>query len=75
MPERAEYLLEFHQIGSYVKVSALDPATGTEVSITGPASAGEGILARNAVNKLKYVLRKKAGDEPPPATTRRGIEV
>ena len=68
-----EYLLEFQQVGAYVKVSAIDPATGTEVSITGPASAGEAILGRNAVNKLQYVLKKRAGEASPAA--RKGIEV
>ncbi len=71
MRERAEYLIEFHQVGAFVKVSAIDPVTGTEVSITGPANAGEAILSRNAVNKLKYVLRKNAGEPP----KRPGIEV
>lgn len=67
----AEYLLEFHQVGAYVKVSAIDPVTGTEVSITGPASAGEAILGRNAINKLQYVLKKRASTAPTP---RKGIE-
>ena len=68
-----EYLLEFHQVGAYVKVTAVDPVTGVEASITGPATAGESILGRNAVNKLKYVLRKRAeqAGQPP----RKGIEV
>jgi hypothetical protein len=67
-----EFLLEFQQVGTYVKVTAVDPVTGTEASITGPASAGQAILGRNAVNKLKYVLRKKAGQR---AVPRKGIEV
>lgn len=71
---RHEYLLEYRQIGAYVKVTAIDPATGVEAAITGPATAGQAILARNAVNKLEYVLRKRAGAGLN-STGRRGIEV
>lgn len=57
-----EVLIEIIQMGASVKVSAVDPATGTEVSIVGPPSAGEETLKRNAVNKLNYVLaRRRAG--------------
>ena len=47
-----EFLLEFRRVGNAVKVSAIDPITGTEVSITGPASIGEAELSLNACNKL-----------------------
>lgn len=53
-----EYLIEFVQIGASVKVSAVDPVSGREVSIVGPASATRAQLTRVAVNKLKYVLAK-----------------
>ena len=53
------YLVEFIQIGSSVKVSAVDPVTGREVSIVGPAKATRDHLTRTAVNKLKYVLAKE----------------
>ena len=71
--EGGEFLLEFRRIGNAVKVSAIDPVTGTEVSITGPASIGEAELSLNACNKLRYVLRKKFGG---PANSRpeRGIK-
>ncbi|MEQ9640892.1 MAG: hypothetical protein RIM84_12795 [Alphaproteobacteria bacterium] len=72
MRGRGEYLIELHQVGAFVKVSAIDPVTGTEVSITGPATAGEAILSRNAINKLQYVLRKNAAKAE---ARRRGIEV
>ncbi|MFQ5533969.1 MAG: hypothetical protein ACE5EM_03995 [Sphingomonadales bacterium] len=52
------YLIEFRRIGNATKVSAVDPETGTEVSIVGPTSAGQETLSRNAINKLKYVLAK-----------------
>ncbi|NOZ65439.1 MAG: hypothetical protein GXP00_02905 [Alphaproteobacteria bacterium] len=54
-----EYLVEFIQVGSYMKVSAIDPVSGREVSIVGPASASRNQLTRVAVNKLKYVLAKE----------------
>ena len=54
-----EYLVEFIQIGSSVKVSAIDPVSGREVSIVGPASASRTQLSQVAVNKLKYVLAKE----------------
>ncbi len=57
MPD--EIIIEFHRIGGSVKVSAMDPATLTEVSIIGPANAGEEILKRNVLRKLEFVLAKK----------------
>ena len=56
--DAGEYLVEFIQIGSSVKVSAIDPVSGREVSIIGPATASRDYLSRTAVNKLKYVLSK-----------------
>ncbi len=58
--EPGEYLIEFHRIGVSVKVSAIDPVTNTEVSIVGPATAGREELSRVAVQKLKYVMAKRA---------------
>tara|TARA_Y100001960_G_C14245220_1_gene620182 strand:+ start:420 stop:620 length:201 start_codon:yes stop_codon:yes gene_type:complete len=54
-----EIIFEFHAIGPYVKVSAMDTRSLTEVSIQGPANVGEAILKRNANKRLEYVLRKK----------------
>jgi len=54
-------LYEFHQVGSYMRVAAVDPATGTEITIQGPASAGQALLMRQALNRLIYVLRKGQG--------------
>lgn len=53
-----DVLIEFQAIGNIVRVSAIDTVTNTEVVIQGPASAGRPTLARNAVAKLNYVLRK-----------------
>jgi hypothetical protein len=58
-----EALFEFHQIGSYMKVSALDPDSGIEVSIVGPANASEHVLRMNALRKLQAALRKTEGEK------------
>lgn len=57
-----EYIIEFQQHGTSVKVSAVDTATMTEVSIIGPSTAGQQELERLAVQKLLFVLNKKAGE-------------
>lgn len=59
--EQTEYLVEFHQVGNTIKVSALDPVSNTEVSIVGDPAASQDELTRIAVQKLEYVLAKKAG--------------
>ena len=53
-----EVIIEFHTIGNFVKVSAMDTKSLTEISIQGPVSAGETMLKRNAIKRLEYVLRK-----------------
>lgn len=54
------FLIEFLSVGNSVKVSAVDPVTGTEVSISGPPQYGERVLAMNAARKLRYVLKRQA---------------
>ena len=49
-----EYLFEFSWVGAYVKVSAIDPETNTEVSIVGDSNTTEAELKRVAINKLEY---------------------
>lgn len=53
-----EILIEFVQIGQTVKVTAVDPLTGTEASIVGDPAAGQEQLKKLAVKKLKYVMGK-----------------
>ena len=73
-PRRREYLIEFIPIGHAIKVCAVDPVTRVEVSIVGPASAGEEELKRTAVRKLEYVLNKKsAGQSDENGRKRRGL--
>lgn len=53
-----EVLLEFRRVGAYVKVSAVDPESFTEVHIMGPPSAGREALERVAVQKLRRALSR-----------------
>ena len=54
-----EVLIEFQQVGNAVKVTAVDTETLVEVSMMGPASAGQEVLKLNVIRKLKYGLAKK----------------
>ena len=60
--DEVEVLLEYRRVGAYVKVSAIDPVTQTEVSIVGDPARSEAELARVAVSKLRYVLSKQAAE-------------
>lgn len=60
-------IFEFSAIGNAVKVCAVDPVSGLEVSIVGPASAGEAALRQTAMSKLSYMLDKQR-----PAPLKRG---
>ena len=53
-------ILEFIQVGAYVKVSAVDPISLVEVSIVGDPSASQEILKRNVLKKLNFVLSKRS---------------
>jgi hypothetical protein len=54
-----EVIIEFFPMGIYVKVSAMDVKSLTEISIQGAASAPEALLKKNALKRLEYVLKKK----------------
>lgn len=55
-----EVIFEFIPVGHIVKVSAIDPATGTEVSIMGPATENHHALERVALAKLRFVMNGKS---------------
>lgn len=57
-----EIIFEFMTQGRYVRVTAMDPATLTEVAIVGDAASGEDRLRETAARKLDYVLAK--ADKP-----------
>lgn len=63
MPPRAGIILELTTVGSVQKVTAVDEATGTEVSFIVPPSAARADIERLARSKLDYVLRKRKGGE------------
>ncbi|MCG8490480.1 MAG: hypothetical protein MI743_02595 [Sneathiellales bacterium] len=62
-PAQEGYIIEFVPVGKAVKVSAMDPATLTEVSIVGPTNASRAELQLTVIRKLQYVLNKKAGEK------------
>lgn len=53
-----KYIIEFIPQGRFVKVSAIDPATGTEAVIVGDAAQPAAMLERIAVQKLEFLLKK-----------------
>jgi hypothetical protein len=54
-----EILLEMTRIGAYMKVTALDAKSLTEIHLQMPASAGEAACRQAAMQRLVYVMRKK----------------
>lgn len=59
-PPTAEGIyIECIALGGLLKVTAIDPATGTEACVFGPSGAREA-LTRTAVQKLAMVLKKKS---------------
>ena len=54
-----EIIIEFYPLGTYVKVSAMDIQSLTEISIQGPTSTSQETLKHNALKRLEYVLKKK----------------
>ena len=54
----SDYIIEFKPQGRYVKVTAVDPTTGTEAVIVGDARESQEVLSRAAVHKLEFLLKK-----------------
>ncbi len=59
----SEVLIEFRPQGKYVRVAAIDPVSGTEVTMVGDARQGEEILKRIAARKLLYVMAKQRAEK------------
>ncbi len=53
-----EVLFEFHHVGSYVRVTAIDPRSNTEITMVGDPTVGEEALKQTAIRKLRYVIAK-----------------
>jgi len=55
-----EIIFEFLRIGTALKVTAVDVASGTEVAMVGDPAAGEAALKRLAAQKLAFVMKRKS---------------
>lgn len=55
-----EVLFEFRRMGRAVRVVAIDPVSGTEVTMVGAYGYGIEHLKRVAARKLVYVMEKNA---------------
>jgi hypothetical protein len=53
-------IIETTQIGMILRVTAIDATTGTEVVFQAPINTPRSSLEQTAMNKLRYVLNKKA---------------
>lgn len=58
-PEAGEVYFEFVAVGDVVKVTAIDAASGTEVSVMGPRDKADKELERIALRKLLKRLNKQ----------------
>jgi len=54
-------ILELTTVGASQKVTAVDEATGLEVSFVAPATTSRGDIERLAKAKLAYVAQRKGG--------------
>jgi hypothetical protein len=54
-----EVYFEFTQLGTSVKVAAIDAVTGVEVTVIGPATAAPSHLQRLALAKLRARLARE----------------
>jgi len=57
--DELEVLYEFNTIGGVVRVAAVDAASGLEVKVLSPASAGEAALRLTARRKLLWALQRR----------------
>lgn len=54
----SEILFEYIRQGQYVKVTALETETKVEASVVVPASLTQEQMQFQALNRLRYVLKK-----------------
>ena len=52
------YIVEFSQVGTVVRCSAVDPKTNVEVSTVGSVNHSREYMTNVAVRKLEYRLEK-----------------
>jgi len=68
-----EIYLEFQSLGASQKVSAIDPVTGIEVAVTGPANTPRDKITQIAVQKLQRRLEREASDNALNEVPQKGI--
>jgi len=56
-------IVEMIAVGRYVRVTAVDTLSGTEVTLVGDPRRGERSLRAAAVRKLRFVMAKKDNKE------------
>jgi hypothetical protein len=61
-----EILIEFVVQGNVAKATAIDPTSGIEACVMGPANAPRATLADAARRKLEFLMKKKSGGADPP---------
>lgn len=54
-----EILFEYVKQGKFIKVTAIEPKTRTEVCVVVPIGLSEQQMQIQALKKLQYVLKKK----------------
>ncbi|MGY9063712.1 MAG: DUF6898 family protein [Rhodospirillales bacterium] len=57
-----EVLFEMKQVGQYMRITAIDPLSGTEVISIGDPSVDPDMLRNMAIRKLKYVIAKNRNE-------------
>ena len=57
-----EVLFEMKQVGQYMRITAIDPLSGTEVISIGDSSVDPDMLRNMAIRKLKYVIAKNRNE-------------
>lgn len=55
-------ILEYTQLGTYMRVAAIDEETGIEAVSILPLNLSKKEMEQAAMRKLKYVLDKKSAD-------------
>ena len=58
-----EILFEFKQVGNLLRITAIDPGSGTEVITIGDPQADRATHERIAARKLKYVIAKMRNNQ------------
>ena len=54
-----EIYVEFVVLGNSLKATAIDPESGLEASVVGPANAPQSTMAQAARRKLEFLQKKK----------------